>query len=219
MAKQMVFVPRQAMNQGNSVSNINLPPGTHISEPESQKLLLRRREPLFSRVDLTTLAGQNLTFFSGAPGQTEINTNLRSGNTLPKDHKFIMEGVGVKLAYGMPEADVVNFYNNALLKLRIGSKDILNAPLSIIPSAGGLKGEVATTENDTRIFHVHNVGPDGDGMYLLLRRDPNNPGKFDPWTIEASDDIVATIVIAAPAVFTAASKVTLFLFGDRDGIR
>ena len=99
------------------------------------------KNPLYDTETITSLTTQ-VTFFATplSAGKNRRQTNLIMSSALGYPRVYYLYGVLLQTQYGMPYADVVLFYNSTWAEIKIGSKDYLVVPITLIPSGLNLYG-------------------------------------------------------------------------------
>jgi hypothetical protein len=91
-------------------------------------------------------------------------TNMTDSGKLPFPIAMKIMAVRVMLI-GMTVGDIESLYKKYALRLKIGQKFFLEAPINFFPGGGGLSGAAATTATTTTIQAWGNGVPDPRAVY------------------------------------------------------
>jgi len=138
-----------------------------IKYKEGQPALELIRQPLYHRQQVAALGAQTIQYFNNIAGANLLISNMSTNGMLPSPQTFDIFGVTAVPAFGLNEADIVNFYNSSHLELRISSKPYFQLPMMKVPAGCGLAGVASTTVNNTTIFQTQNGLPSPVVWYPL----------------------------------------------------
>lgn len=93
-------------------------------------------------------------------------TNMTLAGQLPSPTAMKILSLRVALI-GMIVVDIESLYKKYCLRLKIGNKYFLEAPVNFFPGGSGLSGAVATTATTTSIQAWANGAPDPRAIYTL----------------------------------------------------
>lgn len=207
------MIQNQMMQQqyGNARFYENATPGKILKE--------RIREPLYSRKLFAVDKAQTKNFFRDHAGGTLLDSNLVQNGAMPSTQKFEVEGFSVRLAFGTPKADIIKFYNSAVLIFKIGDTIYLRAPLAVIPSGGGLKGVAALALDGAssavtgEFIELCNGEPHPMAFYPIIRR--TQQGHAAPIIIAPQQTFEVDIQTFAAADFSDTFYATVYMHGQR----
>ena len=176
-------------------------------ERESGKpVVLFLRQLLWSTRPFAAAGAQTVGFFTGAI-TSPLASNLALPNQIPSPSSFDIFSWNLYLSYGMAEADVVLFYNNALFDFAISKKPFLQAPAAVIPAGtAGLYGFCATLAVGPGIFHACNGIPSAANTYAM---DINGLSIYLP----SQQDFTAVVTTFNAGAFGAVFNATVAMNG------
>jgi len=105
------------------------------------------------------IVGQGTSAIKGSGPKTELDTNMIESGRVPKGYAYQINGIGVEvvalfdgtnLTYPTLET-IQSFAMNTLLKLVIGEKPYVKAPVLFLPAGTGISAAVATTQSATTL--------------------------------------------------------------------
>lgn len=91
-------------------------------------------------------------------------TNMTDSGKLPFPISLKIMAIRVALV-GMIQADIESLYKKYCLRLKIGQKYFLEAPVNFFPGGAGISGAVATTATTTTMNPLNNGVPDPRAVY------------------------------------------------------
>jgi len=174
-----------------------------LSEPESQVAVEELNQPLYYRRLIAVTASQDVTFFRDTiTSSTSIDTNMEVPGQLPKHNSFDLWGISMAVAFGLPYADFIKFYNSSYFIFRVSKRVKIEGPLIMLPSVVGARGFATTTAVES-----YSNGEAHPTAYL-----PLNIGK-SPIKLDSQQNFYLQLVIAAGSVFSATFYAWIFLHG------
>lgn len=140
----------------------------------------RITQPIYDSASLAT-GGLSAVFFSAQLGsgasawnatgtKTLEDTNMTVGGSLPAGYTFHLKALALQLDPGISVANLKAITKGGALSLRIASKDQLQLPIAVIPSASGIDGFATTATTDaghTGVSDARNVFPIDQEIQIL----------------------------------------------------
>jgi len=191
--------------RGLKVSQRRVP----IPRDDERPVVLFLRQPLYSRAAFVVAGTQTVPFFTvGGGGGVPLISDLALPNQIPFPSSFDVFGFSIVLQQGMPEVDIVNYFNFAYFEFAISKKPFLQLPAAKIPAGCGLTG-LAAVSNPlilVPIFQSQNGVPSPMATWPM---DINGLSIYLP----AQQDFTCTIQTFSVVPFSAAFFATVYMEG------
>ena len=145
---------------------------TTFKSPDGSMMFERITQPIWDSASLAS-GGTSANFFgdklgsgtsawNAAGAKTLEDTNMTVAGSLPAGYTFHAKAVGVQFDPGISIANLKAIMKLGALTLKIASKDQLQLPLVMLPSASGIDGFATTATTDVGhngVSDVRNVFP------------------------------------------------------------
>jgi len=184
-----------------------------IPRDDERPVVLFLKQPLYSREMFTVAGNQTVPFFvvpvaTIIGAGTSLVSNLILSNQIPFPSSFDVFGFSIVLQQGMPEADIVNYFNFAYFEFAISKKPFLQLPAAKIPAGCGLTGLAAVSNPAilVPIFQAQNGVPSPMATWPM---DINGLSIYLP----AQQDFTCTIQTFSAVPFSAVFFASVYMEG------